>query len=232
VHYVATLIGTIPPYAVYGLVFLIIGVESMGIPLPGEVALVSSALLAATGAVSPWGVAIAASAGAIVGDSCGYVLGRRGGPALFARLSRRFPRHLGPAQIARAERAFHRWGVWAVFFGRFVALLRILAGPIAGSLRMPYWRFLLANMGGGILWAGGTTMVIFYLGRVAERWLAGLSWGMLGLIVFATIATVIVLRRPRRRRDWAYAESRCAVSGENAGRQIATYSAPSGPGDE
>jgi membrane protein DedA with SNARE-associated domain len=226
--HVADLIGTIPPYAVYGLVFLIIGLESMGIPLPGEVALVSASLLAATGTISPWGVAIAASAGAVVGDSCGYALGRRSGPALFARLGKRFPRHLGPDQVARAERAFDRWGVWAVFFGRFVALLRILAGPIAGSLRMPYWRFLLANMGGGILWAGGTTFVVFSLGRVAERWLADISWGMLALLVLAAVATVILVRRPARR----YSSSRCTVAGEKAGKQTATYSAPSGPGDE
>lgn len=198
-HSVEAWLGTIPPLAVYGLLLLIIGIESMGIPLPGEIALVSAALLAATGAVSPWGVAGAAAAGAIIGDSVGYLIGRRGGEALFARLGRRFPRHLGPDKIIRAERAFHRHGVWAVFFGRFVALLRILAGPIAGSLRMPYWKFLLANATGGIFWASATTAVIYFLGRAAERWLSDFSWALLALVVLGGAITALVIRHRARR---------------------------------
>src|SRR4051794_3060296 len=95
VHTVEAWLGSIPPLAVYGLLLVVIGIESMGIPLPGEIALVAASLLAATGTVSPWGVAIAASLGAIIGDSIGYLIGRRGGKALLARLGRRFPRHLG-----------------------------------------------------------------------------------------------------------------------------------------
>src|SRR5207249_1141397 len=148
-----------PPLALYALLLAIICVESMGIPLPGEVALVSAALLATHGTISPVGVAVSASLGAIIGDTIGYWIGHRGGKPLLMRLGRRFPRHLGPHRIARAERAFARWGVWAVFFGRFVALLRILAGPLAGALRMPYWKFLPANAGGGIVWASVTTTV-------------------------------------------------------------------------
>jgi len=192
-------LGTIPPFAVYLLLLAVIGIESMGIPLPGEVALVSASLLAATGAVSPWGVGIAASVGAIIGDSVGYWIGRRGGQALFDRLGLRFPKHLGPEKIDRARRSFHRYGVWAVFFGRFVALLRILAGPIAGSLRMPYWKFLLANAGGGVFWAGGTTAVIYFLGRAAERWLKDFSWALLGAVVLGGVVTALVVRHRARR---------------------------------
>lgn len=192
-------LGAIPPIAVYGLLLVIIGVESMGIPLPGEIALVSASLLAATGALSPWPVAIAASLGAIIGDTTGYIIGRRGGTALLNRLGRRFPKHLGPSRIVQAERTFHRWGIWAVFFGRFVALLRILAGPIAGSLRMPYWKFLPANACGGIVWATGTTMVIYLLGRAAEKWLSDFSWGLLGLCVAGGVVTALLVRRRARR---------------------------------
>jgi membrane protein DedA with SNARE-associated domain len=191
-------LGTIPPIAVYVLLWAVIGIESMGIPLPGEVALVSASLLAATGAVSPWGVGIAAAAGAIIGDSIGYWIGRRGGQAVFDRLGLRFPKHLGPEKIDRARRTFHRHGVWAVFFGRFVALLRILAGPIAGSMRMPYWKFLLANAGGGVFWAGGTTAVIYFLGRAAERWLKDFSWALLGVVVLGGAATALVVRHRAR----------------------------------
>ncbi|WP_223282164.1 DedA family protein, partial [Streptomyces sp. EAG2] len=156
---------TVPAVSVYALVGVVIGLESLGIPLPGEIVLVSSALLASRhGDINPYVLGACASAGAIIGDSIGYAIGRKGGRPLLARLGRRFPRHFGEANIALAERSFQKWGMWAVFFGRFVALLRIFAGPLAGVLRMPYWKFLIANVTGGIVWAGGTTAVIYSLG--------------------------------------------------------------------
>jgi membrane protein DedA with SNARE-associated domain len=72
-----------------------------------------------------------------------------------------------------------------VFFGRFIALLRIFAAPLAGSLRMPYSRFLAANATGGIVWAAGITYVIWFLGLAAERWMSRLSW--LGLAAAALV---------------------------------------------
>ena len=188
-------LGTLPTLVIYLLVGGIILLESMGVPLPGEIALVSAALLAATGVTSPWGVAIAASAGAIIGDSIGYAIGRRGGRPLLERLGRRFPKHFGPAHLARAEDVFRKWGVWAVFFGRFVALLRILAGPLAGALHVPYRKFLMANAAGGIIWASGTTVVIYYAGKTAERYLQGFSWIALVVAVVFGIATTLLLRR-------------------------------------
>ncbi len=180
-----------PPAVIYLIVGLIIGLESMGIPLPGEITLVSASLLSVKGIGSPWGVAIAASIGAIVGDSIGYAVGKRGGRGLLIRLGRRFPKHLGDEQIARAEGMFARWGVWAVFFGRFVALLRILAGPMAGALKVPYRKFLLANASGGLVWAFGTVWVIYWIGEAAERWLKRFSWAALALAVVAGIASTL-----------------------------------------
>src|SRR5690606_24032791 len=100
-----------PATGVYVLVGVIIALESLGIPLPGEIMLVSAALLSSQGVVSPVLVGVYASAGAIVGDSIGYFIGYKGGAPLFDRLGRRFPRHFGPEQIAKAERLFHRYGV-------------------------------------------------------------------------------------------------------------------------
>ncbi|MEH1169487.1 DedA family protein [Micromonospora sp. CPCC 205539] len=194
---------SLPPIAVYLLVGGVIGVESMGVPLPGEIVLVSSALLAATGVVEPQWVATAAATGAIVGDSIGYAVGRRGGRPLLARLGRRFPRHLGPAQIARAEQSFAKYGVWAVFFGRFVALLRILAGPLAGALHVPYRRFLVANAAGGLVWAFGTTYLLFTVGRAAEHWLKDISWAGLVLAVLAGLGSTWWLRRRAHRLESA-----------------------------
>ena len=135
---------TIPPMAVYLIVGTVIGLESLGIPLPGEIALVSAALLSSrhTLDISPVGVAAAATIGAVIGDTIGYSIGRRFGMSLFERLGNRFPKHFGPGHVALAKRLFDRWGVWAVFFGRFIALLRIFAGPLAGALKMRYPRFL------------------------------------------------------------------------------------------
>jgi membrane protein DedA with SNARE-associated domain len=188
-------LATLPPFLIYAVVGLVIGAESMGVPLPGELALVGSSLLAAKGITSPWAVAVAASVGAVVGDSIGYAIGRRGGRGVLERLGGRFPRHFGPPHLAKAERAFERYGVWAVFFGRFVALLRILAGPLAGALRVPYRKFLLANAAGGLVWAFGTTFAIYYAGRAAEHWLKQFSWIALVVAVLGGLATTAFLRR-------------------------------------
>jgi membrane protein DedA with SNARE-associated domain len=184
---------------IYLIVGLVIGTESMGIPLPGEITLVSAALLSATGVGSPWGVAIAAATGAIIGDSIGYAVGKRGGRPLLERLGRRFPKHLGEEQLIRAESMFARWGTWAVFFGRFVALLRILAGPLAGALRVPYRRFLVANASGGIIWAFGTTFLLFWLGAIAEQWLKRFSWAALVLAVVCGLATTWYFKHRAKR---------------------------------
>jgi membrane protein DedA with SNARE-associated domain len=186
----------LPPLLIFVIVGAVVLIESMGVPLPGEIVLVSAALLAATtGVGNPVGVAIGASAGAIIGDSIGYLIGHRGGRPLLERLGRRFPRHFGPEELAHAESLFNRWGMWAVFFGRFVALLRILAGPLAGALRMPYRKFLLANASGGIIWATGTTLVVYWAGLAAEAWLQRFSWVALIVVVLLGGVTTLILRR-------------------------------------
>lgn len=190
----------IPPIAIILVVGVVIGLESLGVPLPGEIVLVSAALLAAQHVVEPVWVGVAASIGAIVGDSIGYSIGRRGGRPLFERLGRRFPKHFGPGHLASAERSFQRWGMWAVFFGRFIALLRIFAGPLAGALRMRYAKFLVANASGGIVWAGGTTAVVYSLGLIAERWLQRFSWIGLIVAVLCGVGSALFVRRRAARR--------------------------------
>ena len=189
---------TIPPLAVYLTVGLVVGVESLGVPLPGEIVLVSAALLSAHGelAVSPVWVAVAGVTGAVIGDSIGYSIGRRYGTSLLAWMGRRFPRHAGPHHVRLAERAFARWGVLTVVIGRFIALLRIFAGPIAGMLRMPYAKFLPANIVGAVLWAGGTTFAVYFLGVVAETWLQRFSWvGLAAALIIGLVVGWVVRRR-------------------------------------
>ncbi|AZS88579.1 DedA family protein [Streptomyces griseoviridis] len=193
-------LDSVPAVAVYALVGLVIGLESLGIPLPGEIVLVSAALLSSQHSeINPLILGACASLGAVVGDSIGYAIGRKGGRPLLAWLGRKFPKHFGEGHIATAERSFEKWGMWAVFFGRFVALLRIFAGPLAGVLHMPYWKFLIANVLGGIVWAGGTTAVVYYVGIVAEDWLKRFSYfGLAAAVLFGLGSMLLVRRRAQK----------------------------------
>lgn len=202
------LLQSIPPLAVYLVVGGVVGLESLGVPLPGEIILVSAALMSSHHdlAVNPVGVGAAAVIGAVVGDSIGYSIGRRFGMSLFDKLGRRFPRHFGPGHVMLAERLFDRWGIRAVFFGRFIALLRIFAGPLAGALKMHYQRFLAANVSGAICWAGGTTAAVYFAGIAAERWLERFSW--IALVIAIVIGgTAALLLRERTSRAIAELEA-------------------------
>ncbi|MFC0597904.1 DedA family protein [Streptomyces palmae] len=191
---------TVPAVSVYLIVGLVIGLESLGIPLPGEIILVTATLLASSqDHIDPYILAAAAIAGAVIGDSIGYLIGRKGGQPLLNWLGRKFPKHFSADHVATAERSFHKWGMWAVFFGRFIALLRIFAGPLAGVLRMPYWKFAIANVLGGIVWAGGTVAVIYSVGKVAEDWLKRFSWlGLVAALLFGLGSLLLMKRRAKK----------------------------------
>lgn len=184
----------------YLVVGLVIGIESMGVPLPGETTLVAAALLASQGKLDLVWVIGAAAAGAIIGDSVGYFIGRRAGRSLFDRLGRRF-HHFSGERIEKAERYFGRYGVWTVFFGRFVALLRIFAGPMAGSLRMPYPQFLAANAAGGIVWSATIGIVAYKVGDNAEHLFSRLSvWALVAIGVVA-VSLYLAFKLRRRRTE-------------------------------
>lgn len=207
------LLDSIPSTAVYALSAAVILVESIGIPFPGEIMLVGASLLASGphAHVSIHLVALSATLGAIIGDSIGYYVGHRFGERLFARLADRFPEHVNDRTIGYAKYEFRRHGVWAVFFGRFVALLRIFAGPLAGSLRMPYTRFLLANALGAAGWAAGTAYGVYALGQVAERWLKSFSYVGLGVALVVGLGVSTLLRRRVSDRVDAWAAEREAA---------------------
>ena len=141
----------------------------MGIPLPGETVLVLAALYACTHHdLSIWGVIASAAAGAILGDNIGYWVGREFG----YRLLLRYGAYIGisDSRIKLEQYLFLRHGTKVVFFGRFVAQLRILTAFLAGENRMDWRRFLLANAAGGILWA-----TLFDLGDLIVIALGGTS---------------------------------------------------------
>jgi membrane protein DedA with SNARE-associated domain len=136
----------------YWVIALIVGLESMGIPLPGETILVLAAIYAAGDPTfNIWLVIVAAALGSIMGDNLGYWIGKRYAYALLVR----YGRHIGMSLpwIKLGQYLFREHGGMVVFLGRFVALLRILAAFLAGVNRMRWRKFLIANAAGAILWA-------------------------------------------------------------------------------
>ena len=172
--------------ATYGYlaVALGVGLESMGLPIPGETILIVAAVYAAThGGLNIWLIVLAASAGAIVGDNLGYWLGSRFGYPLLLRFGPKLG--LSEGRIKVGQYLFLRHGGKVVFLGRFVALLRILAAFLAGVNRMEWPAFLAANALGGVTWAAVFAFGGYTLGTIVFR-----LQGVLGpiLLVAAAIA--------------------------------------------
>jgi len=133
------------------LLFVLLFLESFGLPLPGETALIACGVLASQGALAIGWVIVVAVAAAILGDNAGYWVARKGGRKLLSRY--RLTRKYASEYLPRGERYFARHGGKAVFFGRFVAILRVTAAWTAGLSRMNWWRFLVWNAAGGVVWA-------------------------------------------------------------------------------
>ncbi|MBB4197360.1 membrane protein DedA with SNARE-associated domain [Rhodoblastus sphagnicola] len=145
----------------YLAVFCIVALESSGLPLPGETALVLAAMFAgATGLIDIKLVIVLAAAGAILGDNLGFLAGRRFGLPLLLNHGHRLG--LGDERIKLGQYLFAHHGAKIVFFGRFIALLRIFAAFLAGVNRYSWGQFLFYNASGGIIWA-----LVFGLGGYA-----------------------------------------------------------------
>ena len=176
----------------------IVGLESAGLPLPGETTLLAASYLAATGHLSLPLVIGSAALGAVAGDSVGYFVGRRGG----RRFLERYGKYVGitPEKLTQADYYFARHGAKTVFFGRFVALLRILAGPLAGASRMPYRRFLAANVAGALTWATIMGTLAFFFGKPVAAVLSSLGvWALVGIA--ASLLARFAFKRWRRSRE-------------------------------
>ena len=183
----------------YAIVFLGVGIESLGIPVPGETALVIGAVAAAQGHLHGWGVFLAGFAGAVVGDNIGYWVGRRWGRRLVTVPGLRLV--YTPARMQAADDFFTRRGWLAVFLGRFVALLRIFAGPLAGLHGMHWPTFLVANAAGAALWVGTITLIGLAIGNNLDRALTIVSrTGYAGLAVAILAGAGYVAWRVRHER--------------------------------
>jgi membrane protein DedA with SNARE-associated domain len=186
----------VPAHLGYPLLALLVGVESMGFPVPGETALLAAAVLAHGGTLEIVPVVVVAAAAAIVGDNLGYLIGRHGGRRLFTRPGPLYERRM--RLVAQGERLVARHGAKAVFLGRWFAGLRITAAWLAGAHRMRWSSFVLWNALGGVLWAAGVGALGYLLGEAAGRLLAGVGLAALALLVLAAGVLVWLRRRAER----------------------------------
>lgn len=148
----------------YWTVFLGIMLENAGIPLPGETITLVGGFLAGSGELDYWFVLGSAIAGAVIGDNFGYWIGYFGGWMVLTRLGRLF--RIQETQLISVRDRFAENAARAVFLGRFVALLRIFAGPLAGTAKMPYLKFLACNFAGATVWASVMVSLSYFVGRV------------------------------------------------------------------
>jgi membrane protein DedA with SNARE-associated domain len=193
----------------YWLVAAAIGLESMGIPVPGETMLVAAAVYAGATHRLNIGVVIAAAiAGAIVGDGAGFLIGRRYGHRLLLRYGASIG--MTPARIKLGQYLFLRFGGSVVFFGRFIALLRALAALLAGINCMPWPRFLLCNAAGAIVWAGSYGTLAYLFGERVERATRPVG---IAVVVGALCASFFVIRFLRHHEAQLEAEAERALPG-------------------
>lgn len=177
----------------YGIVALFVGLESLGVPFPGETALVAAGAYAGTThKLSPWLIFLSSAGAAIVGDNIGYEIGRIGG----YRLLRRYGRYIrvNERELKVGRYIFDRHGAKVVFWGRFISVLRTYAAFLAGTNRMRWVRFMSWNALGGIIWSGIYSFLAYQAGGFLERSSTTINV-VLGILAVAVVVVVIVLVR-------------------------------------
>jgi membrane protein DedA with SNARE-associated domain len=175
----------------YGLIalFLVVMLESGGVPLPGETALVAAGVFASRGKLNIVEVIAVAALAAIVGDNIGYWLGRTGGRKLIERS--KYLSRWSEGTLPWAEDFFKRHGAKTIFIARFFSVLRVTAAWMAGISRMHWVRFLAWNAAGGICWAVLVGLLAYYLGHAATDALS--RYGLIGGAVLVVIVAVALV---------------------------------------
>ncbi len=180
----------------YPALLLLVLLESLGVPLPGEIALVTAAAYAASGRISIYIVIILAALGAIVGGILGYWIGIKGGLPLIAR----YGRYVGvrESHVDRAHTFFERHGSKTILFGRFIALLRTWAAVVAGAARMSFPKYVIYNSIGSVAWAIVFGVLGYAFGHnlpLLEKYISRASYGVLALIVVGIAVFLLIKRR-------------------------------------
>ncbi|HEY2651929.1 MAG TPA: DedA family protein [Solirubrobacteraceae bacterium] len=184
----------------YLAVFLFVMVESLGVPFPGETMLITAALYAGTTHnLSVWGIWLAASAGAIIGDNIGYAVGYWGGFRLLLRHGSKI--RINQAKLKVGKLMFDRYGGRVVFFGRFVSILRTYAAFLAGTNRMEYRKFFFFNASGGIIWAAIYSFGFYFAGSGLKKARGPFDYVLGGAAIVVVIAFIFWLRRNEHRLE-------------------------------
>ena len=177
----------------YLAIFLLVAAESLGIPLPGETALITAGIYAGTThRLSPWLIFAVAAAAAIIGDNIGFWIGDKGGYPLARRYGPKV--RLDEQKLKTARYLFDRYGAPVVFFGRFVSILRTYAAFLAGTSRMRWRLFLPANAAGGIVWAAIYTAGAYFAGATLQRVSSVIGYALGGAALVAIIIALVVTR--------------------------------------
>ena len=190
------LLFSVPTNLGYAALGALIAGETMGIPLPGETALIAAGVLASEGHLNIELVILVAGAAAILGDNVGFWIGRKGGRKLLE-----LPGPLADHRqrvLERGEEIFRRHGAKTVFFGRWFSGLRIASAWLAGVNRMPWGTFLVYNALGGIAWAVSVGVLSYWAGHSADDVLKTVGIGGLG-VALVVLGAFVVWRWRRRR---------------------------------
>jgi membrane protein DedA with SNARE-associated domain len=194
----------------YWVIFFVVALESAGVPLPGETILVGSAIYAGhSGNLAIEFIIAAAAAGAIIGDNIGYWIGREFGAALLLRHG--YAIGISREKLRIGQYFFLRWGGAVVFFGRFIALLRILAALLAGVNKLPAGKFFFYNASGGLVWAHVFGLGGYFFGALISRAAGPLGWVALGGAVIGAIA---LWRYFKIHEERLFQEAEAALGGE------------------
>ena len=178
----------------YLAVFLGIFFEDFGLPTPGETMLIAGAALASHGSLNIYWLLPIAWAGAVIGDSIGFLIGATGGHKLLTRYGTKIG--ITEERLQKVETFFQRYGDIVVVFARFFLILRQFNGIVAGALEMPWPRFFLYNAIGAALWVGFWGGATFWVGRRFFDYLRSFGWSgrlVLGLVALGVVALIAQL---------------------------------------
>jgi len=182
----------------YPVLGVFVGVEALGVPVPGETAVIFAGLAAASGRLSIVLVIIVASAGAIIGDNIGFAIGRRGGRKLLERPGRFEAERRRVLEIG--DPFFARHGGKAVFLGRWITGLRVWTSWLAGASEMGWPTFVVWNALGGICWSTSVALAAYYGGTGVEKVFSKIGrYGVIVAGVLVVLAGAWWWRRRRRR---------------------------------
>ncbi|MDJ0647493.1 MAG: DedA family protein [Xenococcaceae cyanobacterium MO_188.B19] len=175
----------------YWAVFIGIALENTGIPLPGETITIVGGFFAGTGELNYWGVLISAIAGAVIGDNFGYWIGRIGGWDFIVKIAKLF--RLPEDKLEQGKEKYSKNAGRAVFIGRFITILRILAGPLAGITQMPYRKFLFYNFSGAIVWALTIVTLSCFLGQIVSLQQIIVWFSQAGVLALGGVISIILI---------------------------------------